>query len=187
MFARDTSGDLALPPLTQATEKLYAIARPPEPDEGLPSSASLVMEARVVHSDVESSSALRFEAGTAAPFLNQLQSNIEWTQRDNLHSVPTDCDQRDERLGWTGDSALASEEALSQFDMGAFYHNWAKMIDESSPHGAVADTIPTRPGGGQNRHKYSKNRAASAGVLSTRRFSSSPVDSSPRLEASPPR
>jgi hypothetical protein len=34
------------------------------------------------------------------------------------------------RLGWTGDSALTSEEALSQFDLGAFYHNWAKMIDE---------------------------------------------------------
>ena len=62
--------------------------------------------------------------------------------------IPTDCDQRDERLGWTGDSALASEEALSQFDMGAFYHNWAKMIDESSPNGAVADTIPTKAGGG---------------------------------------
>ena len=80
--------------------------------------------------------------------LNKVQHNILWGQQTNLMMVPTDCDQRDERLGWTGDSALASEEALSQFDMGAFYHNWAKMIDESSPHGAVADTIPTRPGGG---------------------------------------
>ena len=62
--------------------------------------------------------------------------------------IPTDCDQRDERLGWTGDSALTSEEALSNFDLGAFFHNWAKMIDESSPNGAVGDTIPTGPGGG---------------------------------------
>ena len=40
--------------------------------------------------------------------------------------VPTDCDNRDERLGWTGDSALSSDEASLNYDMGAFYHNWAR-------------------------------------------------------------
>eukprot|EP01047_Picozoa_sp_COSAG01_P094343 COSAG01_NODE_25277_length_750_cov_0.990783_1_plen_106_part_10 len=43
--------------------------------------------------------------------------------------VPTDCDNRDERLGWTGDSALSSVEASLNYDMGAFYDNWARMLD----------------------------------------------------------
>ena len=60
------------------------------------------------------------------PMMNNVQHNILWGQQTNLMMVPTDCDQRDERLGWTGDSALASEEALNQFDMGAFYHNWVR-------------------------------------------------------------
>ena len=80
--------------------------------------------------------------------MNNVQHNLLWGQATNLMMVPTDCDQRDERLGWTGDSALTAEEALNNFDLGAFYHNCARMIDESSPIGAVGDTIPTRPGGG---------------------------------------
>lgn len=43
-------------------------------------------------------------------------------------SVPTDCDQRDERRGWMGDAALSAEEALFNFRMGAFYTHWVKMI-----------------------------------------------------------
>ena len=42
---------------------------------------------------------------------NQLQSNIEWTQRDNLHSVPTDCNQRTERQGWMADASVSAESA----------------------------------------------------------------------------
>jgi hypothetical protein len=43
------------------------------------------------------------------------------------------------------------EEALSNFDLGSFYHNWAKMIDESSPNGAIGDVIPEHAGGGMVR------------------------------------
>lgn len=85
---------------------------------------------------------------TSDPMFNNVQHNILWGQQTNLMMIPTDCDQRDERLGWTGDSALTSEEALSQFDLGAFFHNWAKMIDESSPNGAIGDVIPEHAGGG---------------------------------------
>jgi alpha-L-rhamnosidase len=56
-----------------------------------------------------------------------VQHNLLWGQATNLMMVPTDCDQRDERFGWTGDSALTSEEALSNFDLGAFYHNWCRF------------------------------------------------------------
>jgi len=93
------------------------------------------------------------EIGTISfsdPMMNNVQHNLLWGQATNLMMVPTDCDQRDERLGWTGDSALTADEALSNYDLGAFYHNWAKMIDESSPHGAVGDTIPGGPGAGNS-------------------------------------
>ena len=96
--------------------------------EGLPPGTALTIAARVVHSDVESSSVLRFEEGTAAPLLNQLQSNIEWTQRDNLHSVPTDCDQRTERQGWMADASVSAEQAYHNFAMGPFYRNWFQSV-----------------------------------------------------------
>eukprot|EP00040_Diaphanoeca_grandis_P031968 m.192534 g.192534 ORF g.192534 m.192534 type:complete len:1045 (-) comp32471_c0_seq1:82-3216(-) len=99
-----------------------------------------------VRSSVEQVGAISFSDS----MLNKVQHNILWGQSTNLMMIPTDCDQRDERLGWTGDSALTSEEALYNYDLGAFYHNWAKMIDESSPNGAVPDTIPTGPGGGNS-------------------------------------
>jgi len=52
--------------------------------------------------------------------LNKVQSAILWGQADNLMSVPSDCDQRDERKGWMGDAQLSSEEALFNYDMPAF-------------------------------------------------------------------
>lgn len=58
----------------------------------------------------------------------QLQSNIEWTQRDNLHSVPTDCDQRTERQGWMADASVSAEQAWHNFDMASFYRNWFRSI-----------------------------------------------------------
>ena len=60
------------------------------------------------------------QSGTAAfsdLMLNQVQHNILWGQADNLMMIPTDCDNRDERLGWTGDSALSSVEASLNYDM----------------------------------------------------------------------
>ncbi|HQK95772.1 MAG TPA: family 78 glycoside hydrolase catalytic domain, partial [Armatimonadota bacterium] len=65
---------------------------------GRPGPAALTAEA--VHSDAPVIG--RFEC--SEPLLNQIQHNIVWGQRSNMHSVPTDCPQRDERLGWTGDA-----------------------------------------------------------------------------------
>jgi alpha-L-rhamnosidase len=83
------------------------------------------------------------------PLLNQLQQNIVWGVKSNLHSIPTDCDQRDERMGWMADAHLAAETAMLNFDMAAFYTNFLRSIhDEQDENGAVPDTVPrgrTRP------------------------------------------
>eukprot|EP00041_Stephanoeca_diplocostata_P021741 m.512916 g.512916 ORF g.512916 m.512916 type:complete len:1042 (+) comp21898_c0_seq1:116-3241(+) len=91
------------------------------------------------------------QTGTVAfsdDMLNKVQHNLLYGQATNLMMVPTDCDQRDERLGWTGDSALTSEEALMNYDMGAFYHNWAQMLEDTSPNGGLGCTVPNHPGKG---------------------------------------
>lgn len=93
----------------------------------------------VVHSDMpvtggyESSSAL----------LNQLQHNIQWGQRGNFVDVPTDCPQRDERLGWTGDAQAFSRTAAYNFNVAAFFSKWLKDLAlDQKQDGAVPDVVP---------------------------------------------
>jgi alpha-L-rhamnosidase len=75
--------------------------------------------------------------------INQLQSNIRWGQKDNFLDVPTDCPQRDERLGWTGDAQVFSMTAAFNFDVAAFYTKWAKDIAaDQLPNGKVTDVVP---------------------------------------------
>jgi alpha-L-rhamnosidase len=75
--------------------------------------------------------------------INQLQSNIRWGQKDNFLDVPTDCPQRDERLGWTGDAQVFSMTAAFNFDVAAFYTKWAKDIAaDQLPSGKVTDVVP---------------------------------------------
>ena len=62
--------------------------------------------------------------------LNDIQRLIRWGQATNLHSIPTDCDQRDERMGWLGDAHVTAEEAMLNFDMAAFYTNFVRDIDD---------------------------------------------------------
>lgn len=63
--------------------------------------------------------------------LNQLQSNIFWSLRDNLLDIPTDCPQRDERLGWTGDAQVITPTAMYNFDMHAFWTAWLQSVKET--------------------------------------------------------
>ncbi|WP_396635214.1 family 78 glycoside hydrolase catalytic domain [Maribacter sp. R86514] len=77
--------------------------------------------------------------------LNQLQSNITWGLRDNLLDVPTDCPQRDERLGWTGDAQVISPTAMFNFNTHAFWTAWLQSMRETqSEHsdGLVPFIIP---------------------------------------------
>ena len=77
------------------------------------------------------------------PMVSQLQRNIEWGQRGNFLEVPTDCPQRDERLGWMGDAQIFLPTACWNADVAAFFTKWLDdVIDARSPSGAFADVAP---------------------------------------------
>ena len=99
------------------------------------------IEAVVVHSDIPRTG--WFESSHAG--VNQLVSNSVWSQRGNFLAVPTDCPQRDERLGWTGDIAAYAATSAFQFDVQSFLHTW--LIDLAAetrlnPAGYVPFVIP---------------------------------------------
>lgn len=77
------------------------------------------------------------------PLVNQLQSNIQWGQKGNFLDVPTDCPQRDERLGWTGDAEVFSRTAAYNFNVNQFFAKW--LIDvaaDQNENGSVPFVIP---------------------------------------------
>lgn len=84
---------------------------------------------------------------TSDAMLNQLQSNITWSQRGNFLSVPTDCPQRDERMGWTGDINVFSPTAAFNMDVSTFLGDkWLQDLrDAQRPDGAVTDVVPYVP------------------------------------------
>ncbi|MHA1264455.1 MAG: glycoside hydrolase family 78 protein [Candidatus Helarchaeota archaeon] len=83
------------------------------------------------------------EFESSDPMLNKLWQNILWTQRNNLISVPTDCPQRDERLGWMGDALVFCQTSIFNMDMAAFYTKWVRDIrDAQFANGSYADISP---------------------------------------------
>jgi alpha-L-rhamnosidase len=83
------------------------------------------------------------------PRINQLQSNIWWGQRGNYLSIPTDCPQRDERLGWMGDAQVFVRTATMNADVAAFFTKWLVDVDDGqSPDGAFSDVNPNTMGCG---------------------------------------
>ncbi|MBT3190999.1 MAG: family 78 glycoside hydrolase catalytic domain, partial [Verrucomicrobia bacterium] len=81
--------------------------------------------------------------------LNQLQRNIVWGQRGNFLDIPTDCPQRDERLGWTGDAQAFAPTALFNYDSHAFFKSWLQTMRDDQLHdGRVPHVIPAVMGGG---------------------------------------
>ena len=94
---------------------------------------------RVMHSDLPMTS--MFEC--SHPMVNQLQSNIVWCQRGNYLELPTDCPQRDERMGWLGDAQVFVRTGCFNMDSGAFYTKWLEDIrDAQCDDGAYTDTVP---------------------------------------------
>jgi alpha-L-rhamnosidase len=65
------------------------------------------------------------------PMVNQLFKNVVWTQRANFLDLPTDCPQRDERFGWTGDAQVYIRTATYNADVAAFYTKWLRELIES--------------------------------------------------------
>jgi len=75
--------------------------------------------------------------------INKVHSNIIWGQLSNLMSIPTDCPQRDERMGWMGDAQLVIEEAIFNFDMVRFYSKYLNDIKMSQRQdGSISDVVP---------------------------------------------
>ncbi|WP_062521483.1 alpha-L-rhamnosidase [Demequina silvatica] len=99
------------------------------------------VEAVVVHSDMRPTSS--FEC--SSPLVNQLIHNSIWGQKGNFLDVPTDCPQRDERLGWTGDLSAFAATASFQFDTADMLHKWLLDLAEETRHaqeGAVPNVVP---------------------------------------------
>jgi alpha-L-rhamnosidase len=77
------------------------------------------------------------------PMLNQLQHNIQWGQKGNFLDVPTDCPQRDERLGWTGDAQAFSRTASYNMDVHNFFSKWLKDVAlDQTENGMVPFVVP---------------------------------------------
>lgn len=97
-------------------------------------------EAVAVYSDIKRTGNIE----SSDPMLNQLFSNILWGQRDNFLDVPTDCPQRDERLGWTGDAQVFIRTAALNFDVHKFFKKWLTDLRlDQRADGLVECVIPS--------------------------------------------
>ena len=85
---------------------------------------------------------------TSSVFVNQLLSNLQWSGRDAYLSVPMDCPQRTERLGWTGDANFYVSTAAYEFDMAAFYGKWERdMLTDGQFSNVAPGWYPGESGG----------------------------------------
>jgi alpha-L-rhamnosidase len=98
------------------------------------------IEAVVVHSDLERIG--EFECSN--PLVNQLHRNIVWGLKGNFLDLPTDCPQRDERLGWTGDIAVFAPTAAFLYDVKGFLQDWLLDLaaEQEAADGLVPITVP---------------------------------------------
>ncbi|MBV7533130.1 family 78 glycoside hydrolase catalytic domain [Chitinophaga sp. sic0106] len=77
------------------------------------------------------------------PLLNQLQHNITWSLKGNFLDIPTDCPQRSERLGWTGDAQVFFRTAAYNFDVKDFYNKWLQdLVADQRDNGSVPQLVP---------------------------------------------
>jgi alpha-L-rhamnosidase len=93
---------------------------------------------------VRNAVAVRGGFSCGSELLNRIQKMCIWTEGNNLHSVPTDCPQRDERMGWLNDLTVRAEEAVYNFDLSRFYRKFLLDIadEQDAETGAIADTAP---------------------------------------------
>jgi alpha-L-rhamnosidase len=97
----------------------------------------------VVHSDMARTG--HFQC--SEPLINQLQHNIVWGQKGNYVDVPTDCPQRDERLGWTGDAQVFIRTGCFNMDVAGFFVKWLRdLAADQAENGAVPHVIPDAMG-----------------------------------------
>jgi len=127
-----TDGDQVYSPRLTYMGFRYVGVRGIEPE-------NLELSALVLHSEIE-------EVGSFScsnDLINRLQENIRWSGRSNFVDIPTDCPQRDERQGWTGDIAVFASTACFNFNMGRFFNKWLKdMRAEQGRGGGIPMVIP---------------------------------------------
>ena len=95
----------------------------------------------VLHTELERTGFLT----TGHESLNRLYENVLWSQRSNFLSIPTDCPQRDERLGWTGDAQIFAPTACYNMDCRAFYRSYLRFLrlEQRRHGGAVPTYVPS--------------------------------------------
>lgn len=101
------------------------------------------IQIKVVRSAVEQSG--KFKCSN--PLLNRIHQMVYNTEASNLHSIPTDCPQRDERMGWLNDMTVRIDQAVYNFNLALFYSKWINDIkDTQAGDGSITDTAPFRWG-----------------------------------------
>ncbi|GLY29745.1 glycoside hydrolase family 78 protein [Kineosporia sp. NBRC 101731] len=101
---------------------------------------------RVYHSDMRRTGWLE----TSHDGLNRLHENVRWSMRSNFVDVPTDCPQRDERLGWTGDLQVFAPTGSYLYDLSGFVTSWLRDVEvEQQRFGTVPWYVPVIPGAPQ--------------------------------------
>ncbi len=147
-------GELCYEPLRSAKQRLLYICRDGEQEysprftymgfryigvTGI-AEADLELSALALYSDVKESGSF----SCSDERLNRLQNAISWGAKSNFTDIPTDCPQRDERLGWTGDIALFSPTACFNFDMSRFLEKWLLDVKaEQGRGGGIPMIVPT--------------------------------------------
>ncbi len=107
-----------------------------------------VLDAEVLA--ISSDTAPRASFTCSDPVLTRFHENVRWSQRDNFVAVPTDCPQRDERLGWTGDAQAFAPTACTLFDARAFWESWLVDLSlDQTAAGAVPSVVPNILGDGE--------------------------------------
>jgi alpha-L-rhamnosidase len=108
--------------------------------QGYPGTLNLAdLNAVAVYSDMKPTGTF----STSNALLNQLQHNIQWGQKGNFVDVPTDCPQRDERLGWTGDAQAFGETAAFNMDVSTFFTKWLRDVQaDQLPNGSIPFVVP---------------------------------------------
>ncbi|MDE3722922.1 glycoside hydrolase family 78 protein [Nocardiopsis sp. N85] len=105
---------------------------------GTPAPGDIV--ARVLHTDMRPTG----EFTCSDPLVERLHENVRWSMRGNFVDVPTDCPQRDERLGWTGDIQVFAPTAAFLYDCAGMVRSWlADLAVEQYPDGTVPFVVPT--------------------------------------------
>ena len=131
--------------------------------EGLPAPPTLDMiTGVVVHTALAETGV--FE--TSDSMLNRLQHNIQWGQFGNFLEIPTDCPQRDERLGWTGDAQVFARTASFNMNVSGFFAKWlADLAADQHPGGSVPWVIPNPLGGDSVRYAAAAGWADASTVV----------------------